>query len=76
MATHRTKGIVETDMATLAAARQAKADLDAWLLSLPGKRRLTPDDMQRVASDLADIASGQNVVEKYLRLMHEQGWET
>lgn len=69
-----TTGIVETDMATLARAVQAHQDLEGWLLSLPHRRRVTPEDAMRVDADLHYIGAGLAVVRKHLTRLHAAGW--
>ena len=67
-------GIVETDMAILAQATQAHQDLEGWLLSLPHRRRITPEDTMRVDADLHYFGAGLAVVRKYLVRLHHEGW--
>jgi hypothetical protein len=72
---HRTTGLVETDMATLAAAEKALEDLEGLLLALPYQRRTTPEDIMRLDSGLQRLGAGLGVVRKFLRHLRRNGWE-
>lgn len=74
MQSQATLALVETDMAYLAGARVALQDMEGWLLSLPHRKRVTPDDMMRVACDLNRMGAGLDTVRKYLAYLHREGW--
>ena len=66
--------IVETDMAALAAGREALEDLEALLLRFGCRPAVGVEDAERMGYALGVIRRGFGVVEKYLRVMRETGW--
>ena len=71
----RPMAIVETDMAALAAGRQAVEDLEGLLLRFGSKPVVGVEDAERMGYALGRIRVGFGVVEKYLRVMRAEGWE-
>ena len=66
--------IVETDMAALAAGREAVEDLEALLLRFGSRPVVSLDDAQRMGYDLQVIRAGYHVVEKYLAVWRQNEW--